>query len=74
MSFLYCNIIVLMVHLHVYIIIVHIVMICIGVYMCTCTCIHTACINKKYGNTEWDMKVLIQKVNQKCRDALKKTA
>ena len=67
-------IIVLIIHLHVYMIIIHIVMICIVVYMCTCTCIHTACINKKYSNTEWDMKVLIQKVNQKCRDALKKTA
>ena len=31
-----------------------------------------ACLDKKYGSKEWDMKTLKEKINQKCRDALKK--
>ena len=28
---------------------------------------------QRYANMEWDMKAIIQKVNQKCREAIKST-
>lgn len=35
-------------------------------------CIITDCLDKKYGSDGWDMRVLTQKANQKCRDACTK--
>ena len=30
------------------------------------------CLEKRYGNDGWDLKTLVAKVNQKCRDAVVK--